>query len=132
MGWLHDYICVSYEHHVKDPEPVVLAARLWVGNEIFARDVDWPQPFKYLDLSDRKLDVDAELLASGATRVTFRAHKPVKGLVLEESVGVRLSDNALDIVPGDEQSIVVEGLKGRALKYRYLGLEREGEVPSPL
>jgi beta-mannosidase len=114
--------------HVAEPEPIVLAARLWVENEIVARDVDWPQPFKYLDLLDRKLDVET-VSDSGSVRVTFRAHKPVKGLVVEEQVDVKLSDNALDIVPGDEQAITVTGLEGRrTLKYRYLGLDQAGEI----
>lgn len=114
--------------HVADPEPIVLAARLWVEDDIVARDVDWPQPFKYLNFSDRRLEVEAKTLESGKTRVIFRAQKPVKGLVLEEQVGVRLNDNALDIVPGDEQEILVDGLEGRALKYRYLGIDGAREI----
>jgi len=114
--------------HVADPEPIVLAARLWVEDHIVARDVDWPQPFKYLDFSDRQLEVESQTSESGKTRVVFRAQKPVKGLVLEEQVGVRLNDNALDIVPGDGQEILVDGLEGRALKYRYLGIDGAREI----
>lgn len=109
--------------HIAEPEPHVLAARLWVDNKIVARDVDWPQPFKYLDLSNRGLDIQVQRKSSGQARVLINTRKPVKCLVLEEQDGVRLSDNAMDIAPGDEQAVVVTGLGDRVLKYRYLGQE---------
>src|ERR1700761_8755391 len=34
-------------------EPHVISAKLWVEDKVVARDCDWPQPFKYLDLSER-------------------------------------------------------------------------------
>ena len=101
--------------HAVYPEAHVLAARLWVDNQVVARDVDWPQPFKYLDLSNRGLDVKKD----GRTlRITTQ--KPVKCLVFEERDGVSVSDSAMDIVPGDEQVVTVTGLGDGTLKYRYL------------
>lgn len=102
--------------HVACPEAHVLAARLWVDNQVVARDVDWPQPFKYLDLlSNRGLDMERE---GQILRITTQ--KPVKCLVFEERDGVSVSDNAMDIVPGDEQIVTVTSLGEHTLKYKYL------------
>ncbi|EEA25042.1 beta-mannosidase, putative [Talaromyces marneffei ATCC 18224] len=44
--------------HTKYSEQHVLAARLWVDGRLVARNVDWPQPFKYLDfVSDSAIDI---------------------------------------------------------------------------
>lgn len=100
-------------------EPHVLAARLWVDDRITARDVDWPQPLKYLDLSDRGLVIESSE-AAGQKRLAIRTRKPVKGLVFEQLDGVRVSDSYMDVIPGDEQNVVVTGLAG-SLAYRFLG-----------
>jgi beta-mannosidase len=44
--------------------------------------------------------------------------------MLEERERVTLSDNAIDLVPGDEQVVQVSGLSATspALKYHYLDL----------
>jgi len=95
-----------------------------VDNKIIARDVDWPQPLKYLDLSKRGLEI--QVYRGDQTRVVISARKPVKSLVIEEQEGVRISDNAMDIVPGDEQTVIITGLANRSLKYRYLEQEACG------
>lgn len=99
-------------------EPHVLAARIWVEEELVSRDVDWPQPLKYLDFSDR----DVEVVPEGST-ITVRAGKPTKGLVFEEREGILVNDSALDIVPGDEQVVTISGLgpNDQSLKWTYLG-----------
>ncbi|KAL4907708.1 hypothetical protein BDW74DRAFT_148005 [Aspergillus multicolor] len=104
-------------------EPHVLAARVWIGGELVARDVDWPQPFKYLDLSDRGLVVTTISDVEDEQILELRASKPVKCLVFEERENVRVSDSAIDLVPGDDQFVTVKGLKpGDApLKYKFLG-----------
>ncbi|KAF1927066.1 glycoside hydrolase family 2 protein [Didymella exigua CBS 183.55] len=101
-----------------DEEPHVLAARIWVDGEVVSRDVDWPQPLKYLDFEDRGL----EIVPQGST-ILVKADKPTKGLVFEERSGVLVNDSAIDVVPGDEQVIKVRGLgkQDQALKWRYLG-----------
>lgn len=112
--------------HVAEPEPHVLAARLWVDGQVVARDVDWPQPFKYLDFSDRGLEVRKQPgTTAGQQVLLITARKPVKCLVFEERENVRLSDSAMDIFPGDEQMVTVTGLSegDRPLQYRYLGDE---------
>jgi beta-mannosidase len=101
-----------------DEEPHVLAARIWVDGEVVSRDVDWPQPLKYLDFEDRGLEV----VPQGNT-ILVKADKPTKGLVFEERSGVLVHDSAIDVVPGDEQIIKVRGLgkQDEPLRWRYLG-----------
>ena len=102
----------------RNEEPHVLAVRLWVDGEIVARDVDWPQPLKYLDFEDRGLEV----IPRGDT-ILVKASKPTKGLVFEERAGVLVHDSAIDVVPGDEQIIKVRGLgtQDEPLRWTYLG-----------
>ncbi|KUJ24643.1 beta-mannosidase precursor [Mollisia scopiformis] len=85
-------------------EPLVLAARISIDGVCLSRDTDWPQPFKYLSSNDR-----------GVIITTI-------GLVFEERDGVLLSDNALDIVPGDEQIVEAKGLQtaSKSLSWLYL------------
>lgn len=108
--------------HTVDAEPHVLAARLWVDGEIVARDVDWPQPFKYLDFADRGLEVKRVSEASNQQVFQISTERPVKCLVFEERDGVKYSDSAMDIVPGDVQTVTVMGLRAdESLKYKFLG-----------
>ncbi|KAL5115715.1 hypothetical protein ACEQ8H_006427 [Pleosporales sp. CAS-2024a] len=102
----------------RNEEPHVLAARIWIDGEIVSRDVDWPQPLKYLDFDERGLEV----MAHGGT-IRVRASKPTKGLVFEERSGVLVHDSAIDVVPGDEQVIHVRGLgqQDPPLKWTFLG-----------
>ncbi|ORY13800.1 glycoside hydrolase superfamily [Clohesyomyces aquaticus] len=99
-------------------EPHVLAARIWVDGDIVARDVDWPQPLKYLGFEDRGVQVDSK----GDT-ITVKACRPTKGLVFEERTGVLVHDSAIDVVPGDDQVIKVRGLAAddAPLRWTYLG-----------
>ena len=43
--------------------------------------------------------------------ITISAARPVKGLILAFSTDVWLSDNALDLIPGDERVLTVKGLQ---------------------
>ncbi|KAG9800870.1 putative beta-mannosidase, partial [Aureobasidium melanogenum] len=101
-------------------EPHVLAARIWVDGEggLVSRDVDWPQPLKYLNMEKRGVKV-----SFNDGKITVTSNKPTKGLVFEEREGVLVNDSAVDIVPGDEQVITVRGLKSgdAPLKWRYYG-----------
>ncbi|KAL4892850.1 beta-mannosidase B [Aspergillus ambiguus] len=118
-----DIIVDGVIDHQVYAEPHVLAARLWVDGKIVARDVDWPQPFKYLDLSGRGLEIKTVSQSDNERTLSISTHKPVKCLVFEERDGVRVSDSAMDIVPGDAQTVTVTGLKADdpPLKYKYLG-----------
>jgi beta-mannosidase len=99
-------------------EPHVLAARIWIDDELVARDIDWPQPLKYLSFEDRGVHVEHK----GST-ISVKVDKPTKGLVFEERAGILIHDSAIDVVPGDEQIIRVRGLAANAapLKWTYLG-----------
>ena len=112
---------------------VVVGARLVdaVSGQVLARYADWPQPFRLVDFPDPGLDVRFE-----GTTVRVAVEKPVKGLffaVDEEGEGalgrqetVRWSDNAIDVFPGDPQTVEVRGLMGKRAKVRvaYMGCER--------
>ncbi|KAJ5290803.1 Beta-mannosidase B [Penicillium angulare] len=124
-----DIISDGVIDHTVESEPHVLAARLWIENQIVARDIDWPQPFKYIDLPDPEIqiktvksasDVDANLWT-----VAISVRKPVKCFAFEEQDGTRLSDNALDLVPGDVQHVTISGSTSQ-LKYKFLGNEESG------
>jgi beta-mannosidase len=95
-------------------EPHVLAARLWVGDKLVARDCDWPQPLKYLDFADRGVSVIVDDGERGKMRIA--AKRPTKGLVFEEREGVLVDDSALDIVQNGDAP----------LGWRYLGMEPKG------
>jgi len=100
-------------------EPHVLAAKLIVDGRVVARDVDWPQPYKYYGFENRGLSVDWDAEKS---EIRIKTEKPVKGLVFEEREGVLISDSAIDVVPGDEQVVKVRHFHGeKPLSYRFLG-----------
>ncbi|KAJ7124468.1 glycoside hydrolase superfamily [Mycena epipterygia] len=108
---------------------VVVGARLLDAQSgaVLARFADWPQPFRFIEPALMRdpglaLAVDA---ATGA--VTVRAARPVKGLVLSavgDGADVRWSDNALDIMPGDPQTVVATVLGGREIAVAFLGSEK--------
>lgn len=61
--------------------------------------------------------------ARDVTEVRLSVLRPIKGLVLdaEGDADVKWSDQAIDLVPGDEQVILAWGLEGRVPVARYLG-----------
>lgn len=103
-------------------EPHVLAAKLWVDDGLAARDWDWPQPLKYLDLSERAVSVE-ERRDGEMCWVSVRAEKPVKGFVFEQRDGVMVNDNGFDVMPGDDMVVEVWGLKGgEKMEWKFLGM----------
>ena len=62
---------------------------------------------------------------SDGESVRLSTKKPVKGIVLdvteELEKEVQWGDQAIDLVPGDPQLVSAVGLKGRAVKVRFLG-----------
>jgi len=61
-------------------------------------------------------------VAGGYDVIRVGVERPIKGLVLDvEGEDAKWSDQALDVVPGDDQVVKVWNLKGRKLKARYLG-----------
>ncbi|TVY35987.1 Beta-mannosidase B [Lachnellula subtilissima] len=107
-------------------EPLIISTCLRTlsdnGNEgtVVARCTNWPQPYRYLNMPKPKLDICVH-----GDIVTAKANVPVKGFTLyvEDVDGVEFEDNCLDLVPGDTQAVVSHGLNGRAVTWRYYGME---------
>ncbi|KAF2148418.1 glycoside hydrolase family 2 protein [Myriangium duriaei CBS 260.36] len=112
------YIAEGIIDNQKD-EPHVLAARIWIDDEIVGRDVDFPQPLKYDNYDNRGV-----IVKQTHERIAVTAERPTKGLVFEEREGVLVNDSAVDVVPGDEQIITIKGLKAgdEPLKWLYYGM----------
>lgn len=100
-------------------EPHVISVRVLKDGMCVSQDIDWPQPLKYLDFSARGVEVG---LTSDGYRLTVK--RPTKGLVFEETAGVSLEDNCMDLVPGEDFVVRVKGNKALAKVpgYRYLGM----------
>lgn len=101
-------------------EAYVIAATLIIGGQVSSRNVDWPQPFKYLSFKDdRGLIVK---LAEARDKIEISARRPTKGLIFDERPGLDFSDNAIDVVPGEIYVVNVKGLEdGEELSYTFLG-----------
>jgi beta-mannosidase len=99
-------------------EPHVLAAKIWIDGVCVSRDMDWPQPLKYLDFKNRGVSVEVH-----DNKLSVTVERPTKGFTFEEREGVLLSDSAIDLVPGDTQVVKFRGLKDgeKPLSWRYLG-----------
>jgi len=79
-----------------------------------------PEPFKYIKFPSVE-EVDLRLTIEGEL-VTVSTKKPIKGVVLDaDGEDVKWSDQAIDLVPGDPQTVKAVGLKGRKVKARFLG-----------
>lgn len=107
---------------------VVASARLidTKSGEVLARFADWPQPYRFVEIPDPGLQVTVN-----GESVTVNVRRPVKGLFFTvdgPDDAVKFSDNALDVVPRDTQTIMARGLGGRGLKVAYLGKEKAFSV----
>ena len=63
-----------------------------------------------------------EVHADGQS-VTLSAKRPIKGIILDVDgdADATWSDQAIDLVPDDPQTVAVGGLDGRAIRARFLG-----------
>ncbi|KAH7230695.1 glycoside hydrolase superfamily [Fusarium solani] len=106
-------------------EPFIIYATISIGSQVVATDTAWPQPLKYLDLSNRKVKVE---VSPSRDQVAVSADLPVKGFVLAEREGMKLSDNGFDIMPGENHVIQLSGTVGTVedLEWTYVGA-RVGE-----
>jgi len=118
-------VCKGVVHNEKE-EAHVLAARLWVDEEVVSRDCDWPQPLKYVDFGSATVKPRVDVSEDREDgRIVLHARLPTKGLVFDERDGVWLSDNALDVVPGDDRVVFAKGLDKKSkpeLDWTYLCL----------
>ena len=111
----------------------VILAKLMIDGEAISRDVDWPQPYKYLDFArDSGLRVR---LNTCCEKIEISASKPTKGLVFSERPGLYFSDNGIDVVPGEAHTVEVQGLKeDELLEWAFLvrvGLKGQEESFEP-
>ena len=106
----------------------VILAKLLINGKVISKHVDWPQPYKYLSFDeDRGLQVK---LSGSRSEIRISASKPVKGLVFDERPGLSFSDNGLDVVPGEEYSVQVQGLgEDEVLKWMFLGMDEGKKSP---
>ena len=113
-------------------EPFVIQATLIVGDKVIARDTAWPEPLKYLSLSDRMVTLDYSKRS-----ITITTNKPVKGFVFEERRGIHLSDNGFDVMPDQPVKVDVtlvpseslsldpaqQEMDLKGLRFTYVGAE---------
>ncbi len=95
---------------------LVLGARLLKGATVLARGTLWPEPFKYLTLPDPAITV--EHVDSEALRISVQ--RPAKGVWLTGGDTVRWSDNMLDVLPNDPQTVIARGLGAAEVHTRHL------------
>jgi len=86
------------------------------------RKFDRPEPFKFIHFPPvQELGLKVVINDDGES-VTLSTEKPIKGIVLDvDGEEVRWSDQAIDLVPNDPQTVKATGLKGREVKLRFLG-----------
>jgi beta-mannosidase len=53
-------------------------------------------------------------------RLRLRVERPAKGVWLSAGDGITWSDNMVDLLPGDEQMVVVRGLGGHQVYAQWL------------
>ncbi|QRV76379.1 beta-mannosidase [Ceratobasidium sp. AG-Ba] len=112
---------------------VVQARLLGAKGQVLARYSNWqvktcspPEPFKFIHFPTPE-QVGLKISTSKGesseeTLVTLSTSIPIKGIILDvDGDEAKWSDQAIDLVPGDDQVVVVKGLKGRPVKARYLG-----------
>lgn len=107
-------------------EPVIMSTCLKTlpsgdsKSSVVARCTNWPQPYRYLTMPKPKLSIRID-----GDKISAKANVPVKGLAfyVEDVDGVEFEDNLIDLVPGDEQIVIAHGLDGRAVTWRYYGMD---------
>ncbi|EAU84749.2 beta-mannosidase [Coprinopsis cinerea okayama7 len=105
------------------PKAIVICARLLdADGSVLARYSNWPEPFKFINFPPiHSLGLQVTVQEDGET-IKLETDKPIKGIVLDvDGDDVQWSDQGIDLVPGDPQTIKAVGLKGRSVKVRFLG-----------
>lgn len=90
------------------------------------RLANWPEPWKYIQFPDPGLSITQ---GSDGETLTLSCKRPIKGIILdvedrstdEKDGECKWSDQAIDMMPGDDQVVVAKGLKGRKVKARVSG-----------
>ena len=94
------------------PLPIVVQARLLdADGHVLARYSNWPEPWKYLTFPDAGLKITTD-----GENAKLSCSQPIKGIVLEvDGEDCEWSDQAIDLMPGDDQVISAKGLNGRSI-----------------
>lgn len=100
-------------------DPYVVQALLYIDGVCVANDTAWPDPIKYLNFSERGLDVQYH---NSNSRIVFTATKPIKGFAINEREGVKLSDNGFDLMPTESKEVLVTGCTAKELKWMFIGI----------
>ncbi|TFK28781.1 beta-mannosidase [Coprinopsis marcescibilis] len=105
------------------PRTIIVSARLVdEDGTVLGRYSNWPEPFKFINFPPlHAVGLQVVALEDGES-VRLSTNKPIKGIVLDvDGEDAQWSDQAIDLVPGDPQTIKAIGLNGRAIKVRFLG-----------
>jgi beta-mannosidase len=94
----------------------VVAARLFKDGSVVARTTLWPEPFKYLTLPDPEITIEHP----GEDTLYLHVKRPVKGVWLSAGDSVIWSDNMLDMLPDDPQTVIAQSLKVNSLQVKWL------------
>lgn len=92
----------------------VIHAKFVSGRETCARFSNWPQPLKHLNIRKANLKKTIE-----ENVIVVSTDVPVKGLRFESTDSddeLKLSDNGMDLMPGDNVRIQFRGAKAKKLK----------------
>jgi len=105
------------------PKVLIVSARLLDENgAVLGRCSNWPEPFKFIKfppLEDLGFQITTGL---DGESIQLSTGRPIKGIVLDvDGDDVKWNNQAIDLVPGDPQTVMAKGLKGRKVKARFLG-----------
>ncbi|OLV18503.1 beta-mannosidase [Deinococcus marmoris] len=107
-----------------DAASTIVAATLNQDGSVIAREVRWPEPFKYLTLPDPGLKVEV----TGPNALSLSVTRPAKGVWLESAPETVWDDNMLDLLPGETRVVRTQKLSPSNLTARWLGAEETVRV----
>jgi beta-mannosidase len=106
-------------------ESVVVATKLTKDGEVLARYINFPQPLRHLDLTAAEVTVTKKdvnvsdrsfkLAVSVKNGVAKGVELMIDTLDPDVADSYTFSDNALDLVPGEEQIVTVTAVAGKKL-----------------
>jgi beta-mannosidase len=96
----------------KHNQATIIAARLLTGKTVIARHAFFPEPFKYFEFQAPEIELQFH-----DQQLQISSRKPVKGVFIH---GLDLTDNMLDLIPGDVQTLMLSSVPEN-LKVQWLG-----------
>jgi beta-mannosidase len=86
-------------------QPAVVQATAHANGQTLATDTAWPEPFRFHQFARAGLSVVRDVARSV---LTLRSERPAKGVWLA-APGLKFADNYIDLMPGQEVRVSVEG-----------------------